>query len=93
MSQVIDPVTQTEVLPAGSYVNQQAQRTLLRFLTCGSVDDGKSSLIGRLLYETQSVTDSELKALEKDSRKYGTTSGQYDFALLVDGLSIEMVTG
>lgn len=93
MNQVIDSTIQIEVHPAQAYLNQQAQKTLLRFLTCGSVDDGKSSLIGRLLYETCSVTDSELKTLEKDSRKFGTTSLQYDFALLMDGLSTEREQG
>ncbi|EAU41359.1 binfunctional sulfate adenylyltransferase subunit 1/adenylylsulfate kinase protein [Fulvimarina pelagi HTCC2506] len=72
------------VAPAGS---------LLRFITCGSVDDGKSTLIGRLLYETNAVFDDQMEALEKDSKKFGTTGGDLDFALLVDGLSAEREQG
>ena len=59
---------------------------LLRFLTCGSVDDGKSTLIGRLLYDTKLILEDQLLALERDSRKHGTTGDDIDFALLVDGL-------
>ena len=62
---------------------------LLRFITCGSVDDGKSTLIGRLLYECGAVFDDQLEALEHDSRKYGTQGGDIDFALLLDGLEAE----
>ena len=58
---------------------------LLRFLTCGSVDDGKSTLIGRLLYDTQLILEDRLVALERDSRKHGTTDDNIDFALLVEG--------
>lgn len=65
----------------------------LRFLTCGSVDDGKSTLIGRLLYERGLIFDDQLSALEKDLRKYGTTGGEIDFALLVDGLEAEREQG
>ena len=67
--------------------------TLLRFLTCGSVDDGKSTLIGRLLYEQKLIFDDQLAALEKDSRKHGTTGADIDFALLVDGLEAEREQG
>ena len=67
--------------------------SLLRFITCGSVDDGKSTLIGRLLYETNAVFDDQMEALKKDSRKFGTTGGDLDFALLVDGLSAEREQG
>jgi len=67
--------------------------SLLRFITCGSVDDGKSTLIGRLLYDTKSVFDDQLEALERDSRKFGTTGETLDFALLVDGLSAEREQG
>jgi bifunctional enzyme CysN/CysC len=70
-----------------------AERTLLRVLTCGSVDDGKSTLIGRLLYDTRSIPDDQLLTLEKDSRKYGTTGEDLDFALLVDGLEAERQQG
>ena len=65
----------------------------LRFLTCGSVDDGKSTLIGRLLYEQKLIFDDQLSALEKDSKKHGTTGGDIDFALLVDGLEAEREQG
>ncbi|WP_245424160.1 sulfate adenylyltransferase subunit CysN [Methylovirgula sp. 4M-Z18] len=65
----------------------------LRFLTCGSVDDGKSTLIGRLLYEQQMIFDDQLSALEKDSKKHGTTGDDIDFALLVDGLEAEREQG
>jgi bifunctional enzyme CysN/CysC len=68
-------------------------RGLLRFITCGSVDDGKSSLIGRLLYESQMVPDDQLAALADDSRKVGTRGGEIDFALLVDGLQAEREQG
>src|SRR5271154_7028486 len=65
----------------------------LRFLTCGSVDDGKSTLIGRLLYEQKLIFDDQLSALERDSRKYGTLGADIDFALLVDGLEAEREQG
>ena len=67
--------------------------TLLRFFTCGSVDDGKSTLIGRLLYDTGSVFDDQLEALERDSRKFGTQGDNLDFALLLDGLTAEREQG
>src|SRR5689334_2802585 len=66
---------------------------LLRFLTCGSVDDGKSTLIGRLLYDTKLILEDQLLALEKDSRKHGTTGEDIDLALLVDGLEAEREQG
>src|SRR5690348_7013912 len=66
---------------------------LLRFLTCGSVDDGKSTLIGRLLYDTKLILEDQLLALERDSRKHGTTGDDIDFALLVDGLEAEREQG
>ena len=68
-------------------------RSLLRFITCGSVDDGKSTLIGRLLYESQLVFEDHLAALEADSKKVGTQGGDLDFALLVDGLAAEREQG
>jgi bifunctional enzyme CysN/CysC len=70
-----------------------AQRGLLRFLTCGSVDDGKSTLIGRLLYDSQLILEDQLAALTKDSRKHGTTGEEIDLALLVDGLEAERQQG
>lgn len=66
---------------------------VLRFLTCGSVDDGKSTLIGRLLYDTKLILEDQLLALERDSRKHGTTGEDIDFALLVDGLEAEREQG
>ncbi len=68
-------------------------RPTLRFLTCGSVDDGKSTLIGRLLYEQQLILDDQLAALERDSKKHGTVGADMDFALLVDGLEAEREQG
>ena len=69
------------------------QLSLLRFITCGSVDDGKSTLIGRLLYESKMLFDDQLAALESDSKRVGTQGGELDFALLVDGLSAEREQG
>src|SRR5215468_8254618 len=66
-----------------------SDRNLLRFLTCGSVDDGKSTLIGRLLYDAKLILDDQLAFLHKDSRRYGTTGEDPDFALLMDGLEAE----
>ena len=66
---------------------------LLRFLTCGSVDDGKSTLIGRLLYDTKLIMDDQLATLERDSRRHGTTGDGIDLALLVDGLEAEREQG
>lgn len=68
-------------------------RSLLRFITCGSVDDGKSTLIGRILFETGAVFDDQFGALQRDSRKFGTQGDKVDFALLVDGLSAEREQG
>ncbi|WP_427024827.1 sulfate adenylyltransferase subunit CysN [Aureimonas ureilytica] len=70
-----------------------AKASLLRFITCGSVDDGKSTLIGRLLFDTNSVFDDQMEALQRDSKKFGTTGSDLDFALLVDGLSAEREQG
>ena len=68
-------------------------RSLLRFITCGSVDDGKSTLLGRLLYETGAVLEDQLEALTRDSLKFGTTGKDLDYALLLDGLSAEREQG
>ena len=76
-----------------SWLAAQESNELLRFITCGSVDDGKSTLIGRLLYDTRQVFDDQLAALEADSRKHGTQGEKIDFALLVDGLSAEREQG
>src|SRR5579872_2709946 len=75
------------------FLAAQENKSLLRFLTCGSVDDGKSTLIGRLLYDTKLLFEDTLSALEKDSRKFGTTGDDIDFALLVDGLEAEREQG
>jgi len=76
-----------------AWLAEQERKELLRFITCGSVDDGKSTLIGRLLYETRQVFDDQLAVLESDSRKHGTQGEAVDFALLVDGLSAEREQG
>ena len=76
-----------------AWLAEQERKDLLRFITCGSVDDGKSTLIGRLLYETRQVFDDQLAMLESDSRKHGTQGEAVDFALLVDGLSAEREQG
>jgi bifunctional enzyme CysN/CysC len=83
------------LLPANdaSGLGETGQNSLLRFITCGSVDDGKSTLIGRMLYEAGAVFDDQLTALDTDSRKFGTQGAQPDFALLVDGLSAEREQG
>lgn len=70
-----------------------SQKSLLRFLTCGSVDDGKSTLIGRLLYDSQLVAEDQLAKLQSDSKTYGTQRGELDLALLVDGLQAEREQG
>jgi len=75
------------------WMAQQAQQDLLRFITCGSVDDGKSTLIGRLLWESQQVFDDQLTALQADSKRHGTQGQDIDFALLVDGLAAEREQG
>ncbi len=75
------------------YLARQQAKDLLRFITCGSVDDGKSTLIGRLLYESKLVYEDHLAALEVDSKKVGTQGGDLDFALLVDGLQAEREQG
>jgi bifunctional enzyme CysN/CysC len=71
----------------------QGDRGLLKFLTCGSVDDGKSTLIGRLLYDCKLIYDDQMSALEKDSARFGTTGEKFDMALLVDGLQAEREQG
>ncbi|AKI03370.1 sulfate adenylyltransferase, large subunit (plasmid) [Hoeflea sp. IMCC20628] len=76
-----------------AYLNRQENKSLLRFITCGSVDDGKSTLIGRLLYDTKMIFEDQLAALESDSRKHGTVGEDIDFALLVDGLEAEREQG
>ena len=74
-------------------MSTQENKGLLRFITCGSVDDGKSTLIGRMLYESKMLFDDQLAAVEADSRKWGTQGDAIDFALLVDGLAAEREQG
>ena len=92
----MDAVYQTEALIAediDAYLDVHQHKTMLRFITCGSVDDGKSTLIGRLLYDSKMIFEDQLAALENDSRKVGTQGQEIDFALLVDGLAAEREQG
>src|SRR5688572_8749288 len=75
------------------YLAQHERKELLRFITCGSVDDGKSTLIGRLLYESKMIYEDQLAAIQKDTQRYGTTGGELDLALLTDGLEDERQQG
>ena len=77
----------------GAYLQAHERKSLLRFITCGSVDDGKSTLIGRLLYESKMIFDDHLAQLTSDSKKLGTRGAELDFALLVDGLAAEREQG
>ncbi|WP_372498098.1 sulfate adenylyltransferase subunit CysN [Xanthomonas vesicatoria] len=77
----------------GAYLHQHESKPLLRFITCGSVDDGKSTLIGRLLYDSKRLFDDQLAALESDSRRHGTQGEGIDYALLMDGLAAEREQG
>lgn len=91
-----DPVYVTDALIAEdieAYLEQHQQKSLLRFITCGSVDDGKSTLIGRLLYDSKMIFEDQLAALEADSKRVGTQGQEIDFALLVDGLAAEREQG
>jgi len=91
-----EPVYVTEALIADdidAYLESHQHKTMLRFITCGSVDDGKSTLIGRLLYDSKMIFEDQLAALETDSRKVGTQGQEIDFALLVDGLAAEREQG
>ncbi|MFK2904186.1 sulfate adenylyltransferase subunit CysN [Dyella ginsengisoli] len=81
------------ILSVDDYLARHEAKDLLRFITCGSVDDGKSTLLGRLLYDTKLLFDDQLAALEGDSLRHGTQNGELDFALLVDGLSAEREQG
>ena len=89
-------VYQTDALIADdidAYLEQHQNKTMLRFITCGSVDDGKSTLIGRLLYDSKMIFEDQLAALESDSKRVGTQGQEIDFALLVDGLAAEREQG
>jgi bifunctional enzyme CysN/CysC len=91
-----DPVYVTDALIAediDAYLAQHQQKSLLRFITCGSVDDGKSTLIGRLLYDSKMIFEDQLAVLEADSKRVGTQGQEIDFALLVDGLAAEREQG
>src|ERR1700721_1469617 len=76
-----------------AYLRRHQRKSLLRFITCGSVDDGKSTLIGRLLYDSKMLFEDQLAALQADSRRIGTQGQKIDFALLVDGLAAEREQG
>jgi bifunctional enzyme CysN/CysC len=76
-----------------AYLESHEKKSLMRFITCGSVDDGKSTVIGRLLYESKMLFEDQLAAIEADSKKWGTQGGDIDFALLVDGLAAEREQG
>jgi bifunctional enzyme CysN/CysC len=93
LAQIEIPVEQPEAEEISAYMAEQEKKSLLRFLTCGSVDDGKSTLIGRLLYDTKLIFEDQLAALHNDSRKHGTNGEDIDFALLVDGLEAEREQG
>ncbi len=71
------------------YLKQHENKDMLRFITCGNVDDGKSTLIGRLLHDSKLIFEDQLAAIERDSKKYNTTDQEIDLALLVDGLQAE----
>jgi len=91
-----EPVYVTDALIAediDAYLEQHQHKTMLRFITCGSVDDGKSTLIGRLLYDSKMIFEDQLDALQADSKKVGTQGQEIDFALLVDGLAAEREQG
>ena len=95
-AQTTSPVYVTDQLIADdidAYLHQHQHKTMLRFITCGSVDDGKSTLIGRLLYDTKMIFEDQLASLEHDSKSVGTQGGEIDFALLVDGLAAEREQG
>ena len=96
MSETDDVIYQTEALIAediDAYLESHQHKTMLRFITCGSVDDGKSTLIGRLLYDSKMIFEDQLASLESESRKVGTQGQEIDFALLVDGLAAEREQG
>ncbi|MGO4223161.1 sulfate adenylyltransferase subunit CysN [Lysobacter sp. TAF61] len=87
------PASEAAASDVAAYLQRHETKGLLRFITCGSVDDGKSTLIGRLLFETRALFDDQLSALESDSRRHGTRNGEIDYALLLDGLSAEREQG
>ncbi|SMO94997.1 sulfate adenylyltransferase subunit CysN [Paracoccus laeviglucosivorans] len=91
-----EPIYKTDALIAediDAYLETHQHKTMLRFITCGSVDDGKSTLIGRLLYDSKMIFEDQLATLESDSKRVGTQGQEIDFALLVDGLAAEREQG
>ena len=90
MSYAAEDLVATDI---DAYLSQHEHKSMLRFITCGSVDDGKSTLIGRLLYDSKMVFEDHMAALESDSKAVGTQGGELDFALLVDGLAAEREQG
>ena len=91
---MLNPQNQTDMQArVDDYVDTQSKLDLLRFITCGSVDDGKSTLIGRMLYEAQMIFEDQVTTLQSDSKKVGTQGADIDFALLVDGLAAEREQG
>ncbi|MDZ4394188.1 sulfate adenylyltransferase subunit CysN [Cypionkella sp.] len=96
MTVAVDPIYVTDTLIAediDAYLLKHQHKTMLRFITCGSVDDGKSTLIGRLLYDSKMIFEDQLATLERDSKASGTQGQEIDFALLVDGLAAEREQG
>ena len=96
MSELTPPIYETEALigeDIDAYLELHQHKSMLRFITCGSVDDGKSTLIGRLLYDSKMIFEDQLASLEADSKKLGTQGQEIDFALLVDGLVAEREQG
>ena len=93
-NQITNAATQAELIQkVDDYIEAQSKLDLLRFITCGSVDDGKSTLIGRMLYEAQMIFEDQVTSLRSDSKRMGTQGGDIDFALLVDGLAAEREQG
>ena len=76
-----------------TYLQKHEDKDMLRFLTCGNVDDGKSTLIGRLLHDSKLIFEDHMSAIKNDSKKFNTTDGEFDLALLVDGLQSEREQG
>ena len=96
MDDLVEPIYRTDALIAediDAYLDRHQYKSMLRFITCGSVDDGKSTLIGRLLYDSKMIFEDQLAALEADSKRVGTQGQEIDFALLVDGLAAEREQG
>jgi bifunctional enzyme CysN/CysC len=93
MSRVLEQDRELIARDVSEWLARHESKEMLRFITCGSVDDGKSTLIGRLLYDCRQIFDDQLETLEAESKKVGTQGGKLDFALLVDGLSAEREQG